>query len=40
MKNVREKTKEGWELFSQNGTVGAYLLYCAVRRGERERGDG
>jgi len=35
----RNAKRAAWERFEQTGEVGAYLLYCAVVRTERERDD-
>lgn len=32
----RNARRDAWERFERTGEVGAYLLYCAVARAERE----
>ncbi len=41
MLKKRDKTDSAWEMFAESGSVGAYLLYCAMKRAkhEQERGE-
>ncbi len=41
MLKKRDKLGGAWEMFAESGSVGAYLLYCAMKRAkhEQERGE-